>query len=131
MPSCAAGPVSATDWPSTILSLVTPTSAAIAPDAASAAKLAMVVLTFMAISSLRDCQELLLLNELRDIQLLPALPVLVFVLGLDPNRGATLGAHFELRGVAQPERAVDQQRRAHAEALADQQQARMLSERYA
>src|SRR6266850_6610019 len=80
--------------------------------------------------SLRHSQKLLLLHQLRNVELLPGAALLVGVLGLDPGNRRALLARRELRRVAQPQRAVDQQGAAHAEALADQQQPRLLAERH-
>src|SRR4051812_19236521 len=138
-PSCAAGPENTAAWPSRILSLVTPTSAA-APSWGStiaspvsrrrASFAVMNLLPFL--SSRTYCKKILMLHELREVELLPAPPVLVRMFGLQPRLGARRRSaggrrRLELRRVAQAERAVDEQRAAHAEALADQQQARLVA----
>src|SRR5216683_1675504 len=95
MPSCAAGPVSATDWPSTILSLVTPFSATACCGSSTA----------RAIRSRRT----------------------QFLCMRAPSDSHVEKFRLQLRGVAQPERAVHQERAADAEPLADEQQAGLLA----
>src|SRR5256885_3418984 len=73
-------------------------------------------------------QEFLVLHELAEVELFPLAPFRIVVLSLDPRRIRVARRRLELRRVAQPERAVHQQRRAHAEALADEQQPRLLAD---
>src|SRR5256885_17118192 len=65
-----------------------------------------------------------LLNQGRQVQLFPPPAFRVGVFGPDPGRlRRVASARLQLRGVAQAERAVHQQRAADAEAVADEQQA--------
>src|SRR5689334_13293832 len=127
MPSCAAGPVSATDWPSRMLFGVTPCCAA--AGRATKAATAMMVLIVMCVSSFSSAhgKEFRVPDQLRHIQFLPALALLVLEFTALPRRRlARGGKRLQLLGIAQAERAVDQQAGRGTKALAEQQQARML-----
>src|SRR5262245_50865645 len=68
-----------------------------------------------------------MLDELREIDLLPQPALGVGVLRARPPGERALAA-LELRRVAQAERAVDEQRRAEAEAIAQKQQPRLVAQ---
>src|SRR5258708_21753653 len=128
MPSCAAGPVSATDWPSTILSLVTPFSARACwgRSTARAIRSRRTQLLSMRAPSDSHVEKYRLLNQGRQVQLFPPPAFRVGVFGPDPRcLHRVAGARLQLRDVAQPERAVHQERASDAEPLADEQQARL------
>src|SRR5207302_7002959 len=130
MPSCAAGPVSATDWPSTTLSLVTPFSATAHCGSSTARAIRIGRTQFLSMRALSDShvEEFRLLDQAWQVPLLPRPAFRIGIFGPDPGCPRRVArARLQLRGVAQPERAVHQERAADAEALADEQQAGLLA----
>src|SRR6185503_5005695 len=119
MPSSAAGPVSATDWPSRILSGVTPCE-----NAGCDASAATISRIFFILDS--HSEKIRVLRKLRQIELFPEPALRVDVLRADPGGEPAVPA-LELRRIAQSERAVDQQSRAEAKPIADQQQPRLIA----
>src|SRR5918999_4551978 len=127
MPSCAAGPLNTAAWPSLILSAVTPVSAFANTGAQAIAMLRRMRLIVISPSNCYR-QKLFVAHQRADIELAPAPAVLVFVFGAQPRRAlAARLARAQLGGIAQPERAVHEQRRRAAEALAEEHQARLVS----
>src|SRR4051812_29143232 len=100
-------------------SLVTPTSAArpswgktnARAESRRADFAVMELLPFL--SSCTYCKKILMLHELRHVELFPAPPIFVRMLRLEPGRLRAARRRLELRRIAQAERAVDQQRGAH------------------
>src|SRR5688572_22951054 len=106
MPSCAAGPEKTAAWPSRTRSFVTPCASA-AWDSAAAKTNARFLI--MLVSSDAHREELGVLHQLRQVQLLPLPAVPVGVLRAGPGARLARGG-LQLRRIAQPERAVHQQR---------------------
>src|SRR5262245_7768866 len=136
MPSCAAGPLNTAACPSRILSFVTPCAdASIGTKSAGSSAAAAVTISFLVMVILLlacDRQEIRVPHELGHVELLPRLACLVLVLGALPCGGRRRRlSRLPGLGVAQAERAVDQQRRADAIARRDEEQPGLLAERYA
>src|SRR5262245_41473926 len=70
-----------------------------------------------------------MLDQLREIELLPEAAFGVGVLRARPSGQRAL-AQLELSRVAQAERTVDEQRRAEAEAIAQEEQPRLIAQRH-
>src|SRR5688572_23304843 len=119
MPSCAAGPLNTAAWPSRILSGVTPCeNAGCETSAATISKSFFISDPYS--------EKVRVLGELREVELAPHPALGVDV--LRPNPGRQLGLlALELRRVAQAERPIDEQRGAEPEALAEEQQPRLVA----
>src|SRR5688572_22304449 len=126
MPSCAAGPEKTAAWPSRMRSWVTPCAAAAAGSAAARIRMRFF---FMVLLLDGHREEIGVLCQLRQVELLPLPAVGIGVLRARPGRRIALDG-LQLPGVAQPEGAVYEQRGTQPEALAYEQQARLLSGGY-
>src|SRR5919106_4565509 len=122
MPSWAAGPLNTAAWPRRILSAVTPGSAAARPGRSERTRR----MCFMGFPSKCDRQELRIADEPLDVELAPARARVVFVLRAQPRRALSRRlARAQVRGVAQAERALDEERGGAAKALAEDDEARL------
>src|SRR5882672_2000601 len=127
MPSCAAGPLKTAAWPTRMLLAVTPVCAPASGASPSArVKVNRVRVIGSSPPSVSDHQEALVAHQRRDVELLPCRARLVDVLRPQPRRRAGRGllalARLHLGRVAQAERAADEQRGRHAEAVRDEKQ---------
>src|SRR5687767_6427039 len=126
MPSCAAGPLNTAAWPRTMRSRVTPFSASAKRGNKAAAVARMSAVRIF--TSVSNAKKFGMAYQLRYIQLLPLAAGIVVVFRAQPPLAARRRlARAQLRGIAQPERAIDEQRRGAAKALAEDYKARLLA----
>jgi hypothetical protein len=82
----------------------------------------------MVVPLVADGKKCGIAHQRADIELAPASADIVLVLGTQPGGGSSDRlARAQLRRVAQPEGAVDEQRSSAAEALAEKHEARLLA----